>query len=574
MWAWGDNSAGNLGDGTTTNRLSPVQVLGLANVIAIEAGARSLALKSDTTVWQWGSGIGSNAEQVAGLAGITAIAAGDNNQLALKSDGTVWTWLSTGGAPVQVAGLSGITQVRSGGNFSIALRDDGTVWAWGYNLYGQLGNGTTNGMTNSAPAQVLGLSNVVAIGIGTNHALAIRDDGSVWAWGENMSAQMGNGTTSTSQPFAAPVLGGASASSYLYLTFPADFATLPSEPQGSVRVSNPIRVTGIANGAAIGIAGGEYSIGCTAPFTTAAGTINNNDTVCVRQTTSSGCGATTTTTLSVAGLPARTFSITTTACDTTPDPFSFIPQGNMPLNVQVTSSAATITGLTGAAPVSIAGGQYSIGCTASFTAATGTIANGQMVCIRQTSSATNNVLTTATLTIGSVSGSFDVTTIAAPNTSIAAYRGGWRDRYTVFGLRTDGTLFAWGAPNNLGVGAVGAALTPIVVSTLSGITRYSAGEVFSLAVRPEGSVLAWGHNGSGQLGDGTTIDRPLHGPHPRAFRVIEVAAAPSNRIIYFYSLALKGDGTVWAWETTASAISATAPPRTAFRPCRCRAWPT
>ena len=97
-----------------------------------------------------------------------------------------------------------------------------------------------------------------------------------------------------------------------------------------------------------------------------------------------------------------------------------------------------------------------------------------------------------------------------------------------FGLRTDGTLFAWGAPNNLGVGAVGAALTPIVVSTLSGITRYSAGEVFSLAVRPEGSVLAWGHNGSGQLGDGTTIDRPLPVLIPGLSGVIEVAAAPSN----------------------------------------------
>jgi PKD repeat protein len=218
-WAWGFNSSGQVGDGTTTDRLSPVSVSGLSNVAAFEGGeAFTLALKSDGTVAAWGNnffgqlgdGTYSNSltpVSVSGLTGITSIAAGANHALARRNDGTVWAWgyntygqLGNGtvnsNVPIQTTGLSGMTAVGAGANHSVALKSDGTVWAWGYNYYGQLGNGTSGSGTNSnVPGQVSGLSNVTAISAGYYFNLALKGDGTVWAWGYNYNGQLGDGTT-------------------------------------------------------------------------------------------------------------------------------------------------------------------------------------------------------------------------------------------------------------------------------------------------------------------------------------------------------------------------------------------
>src|SRR3989449_446039 len=134
---------------------------------------------------------------VSGLTGVTAIAGGRLHSLALKGDGTVWGWGYNGNGelgngtstftdhptPVQVLGLSGVTAIAGGGFHSLALKSDGTVWAWGYNADGELGNGT---FTNSnAPVQVLRLSGVTAIAGGGFHSLALKSDGTVWAWGRS-----------------------------------------------------------------------------------------------------------------------------------------------------------------------------------------------------------------------------------------------------------------------------------------------------------------------------------------------------------------------------------------------------
>jgi len=104
--------------------------------------------------------------------------------------------------PVEVANLTGVQEIAAGGSHSLALKDDGTVWAWGLNQFGELGNGTT-GVPNSSstPVQVKDphdpsgyLSGVKAIAAGSAHGLALKDDGTVWAWGSNQSGQLGNGT--------------------------------------------------------------------------------------------------------------------------------------------------------------------------------------------------------------------------------------------------------------------------------------------------------------------------------------------------------------------------------------------
>ncbi len=228
--AWGRNDVGQLGDGTTTNRNTPVQVSGLSGVIQVAGGNHSLALKSDGTVWAWGrndhgelgDGTTTNRStpvQVSGLTSVTQLVAGTYHSLALKSDGTVWAWgynshgqLGDGtttnrSTPVQVSGLSGVIQVAGKVYHSLALKSDGTVWAWGRNIFGGLGDGTNT--DRSTPVQVSGLTGVTQIAIGTFHSLALKSDGTVWAWGWNSDGQLGDGTNDdTNLPVQVSGLSG------------------------------------------------------------------------------------------------------------------------------------------------------------------------------------------------------------------------------------------------------------------------------------------------------------------------------------------------------------------------------
>ena len=195
LWAWGDNGRGQLGTGTPCVCDTPVHVSSLSGVQDIDAGVHSLALQDDGTVWAWGDnrfgqlGDGTTTQrntpvQVSGLSDVQAIAAGALHSLALKNDGTVWAWgrndfghLGDGTTndlrttPVQVSGLSGVQAIAGGDAHSLALKNDGTVWAWGFNVFGELGDGTTTQRTT--PVQVSGLSGVQDIDGGLEHSLAV-----------------------------------------------------------------------------------------------------------------------------------------------------------------------------------------------------------------------------------------------------------------------------------------------------------------------------------------------------------------------------------------------------------------
>jgi alpha-tubulin suppressor-like RCC1 family protein len=224
--AWGWNAYGQIGNRSTASTVeSPVRAL--ANAVDIGAGHySSFAVKANGTVWGWGQnttgqiGTGTSATNVRtptlieGLEGVTIVdvAGGRNHAIALDAAGRVWAWGSNAygqlgdgtfrpsSTPVRVSNIGDVVSIFAGRDHNLAVRDDGSVWAWGANVYGECGDGT--GTNRNVPVRVLRangtpLANIVQVGAGANHSLALRADGSMWAWGRNHFGQLGDGTFST-----------------------------------------------------------------------------------------------------------------------------------------------------------------------------------------------------------------------------------------------------------------------------------------------------------------------------------------------------------------------------------------
>ncbi|MGZ3391549.1 MAG: RCC1 domain-containing protein [Isosphaeraceae bacterium] len=237
--AWGYNGNGELGDGTTTESSTPVQVKGISNAIQVAASVQhSLALLADGTVVAWGengygelgAGTTEGPEEcpspcsmaprpVPGLTDVVAISAGEEYNLALRANGTVVAWgydqygtIGDGNhsektslclcvtSPTPVPGVSGALAISAGMKLGMALLADGRVIDWGANYDGELGNGTDNTNLSEAqcycqgPVVVTGLSGVKAIAAGGYHGLALLPDGTLKAWGFNADGELATGS--------------------------------------------------------------------------------------------------------------------------------------------------------------------------------------------------------------------------------------------------------------------------------------------------------------------------------------------------------------------------------------------
>ncbi|MBK8479600.1 MAG: RCC1 repeat-containing protein [Proteobacteria bacterium] len=217
VWCWGSNSSGELGQGDTNNRTVATRVgaLGTAVVEVAAGSSRTCARLSDGTLWCWGEnryrqvGDGTSTNrldptQVVALGTtVQAVAIGNYGSFALRADGSLWGWGATYLGTPDGAGIDGIpaalstlgtnvVEVGAGMMHGCARLRDNTVWCWGLNNRGQVGDRTMS--TRTVPVRVTTLGTAAAeLQVGGNHACARRLDGQLWCWGMNEQAQLGDG---------------------------------------------------------------------------------------------------------------------------------------------------------------------------------------------------------------------------------------------------------------------------------------------------------------------------------------------------------------------------------------------
>jgi len=221
LWAWGRNDNGQLGFNDVINRSSPVQVGVATTWNLVSVGSYSvMATKTDGTLWLWGNNnagqLGLNSQginrssptQIGSATNWSLIDGGNATFVAIKTDGTLWIWGDNSqgqlglndvnvskSSPTQVGSGTDWSKINAGGNHILAIKTDGTLWAWGLNNAGQVGNNSVS--NRSSPVQV-GSSTTwsqINTGPGSTLSLSTKTDGTLWSWGSNFTGQLGHGDT-------------------------------------------------------------------------------------------------------------------------------------------------------------------------------------------------------------------------------------------------------------------------------------------------------------------------------------------------------------------------------------------
>ena len=476
---WGNNALGQLGDGSMTQRLTPVGVVGLGSgVAAISAGQNhTCALTTAGAVRCWGDnaygqlGDGTTTQQSTPVnvsvlgSGVAAISAGDYHTCALTTTGAVKCWGYNGfgelgdssttnrPTPVDVVNLgSGVAAISAGGFHTCALTTAGAVKCWGYNGQGQLGDNSRANRLTPIGVSVLG-SGVAAISAGGFHTCALTTAGAVKCWGNNGQGQLGdNSTTDRSAPVGVSGLGSGVAA-----ISAGQYHTCALITAGAVKCwgrnvegqqgdgtttqrSTPVDVVGFSSGVAAISASREHTCALTT-----AGAVK--------------CWG-----------------------------YNFYGQlGDNSMTQRLTP--VDVVGLASGV-AAVAAGVYH---TCALTTA------GAVKCWgRNFNGGLGDNSTTTRLT------PVDVVGLAS---GVAAIRAG---RYHTCALTTAGAVKCWGrnSEGQLGDGSTTQRLMPVdVVSLGSGVAAISAGDFHTCALTTTGAVKCWGYNTNGQLGDNSITNR-------------------------------------------------------------------
>lgn len=496
LWSWGNNSYGQLGIGTTTSTSSPVQVGSMTNWNKIYTGNDSIhAIKDDGTLWAWG-----------------------RNESGQLGDGTT-TWRSS---PVQIGGLNNWVSMSSGQFCTLGIQSDGTLWAWGDNYYGQLGIGVGGGGSRfSSPIQVGSLTDWKAVGCGYDTSMAIKTDGTLWTWGNNIYGGLGIGIeTGAFYTISSPIQVGGDRT-WVALTDTGDWSVAALKSVTEQHAGDFLSTDGYD------------TLWAPLPYTFNPG--QAYQTYWAWGTNLYGrIGDGTTVAKSSPVQIGRPDEWKQVAC-------AYNHTIAIKHNGTLWTWGQNSSGQLGNGTITAKSSPIQIGSLTDWIYVAAGLDSSAAIRSNHT------LWTWGGNTFGQL-GLGDRTPRSSPvqvgaltlwQTITASNKG-------MYGIRTNGTLWSWGrnVDGELGVGDITDRSSPVQVGALTNWKQVACSHTFSVhvaAVQSNGTLWTWGNNTHGELGDGTVT---------RKSSPVQVGALTNWKQVacgYDHVAALKIDGTWWAW---------------------------
>jgi alpha-tubulin suppressor-like RCC1 family protein len=556
-WFWGTDDRGQGGRNTTfANISSPISIVGAHSFVSLTGGAtEGAALKADGSAWNWGGGgLGEGTSSVARSSPVSVVGGhsfvqitrgGQSQGNALKADGSVWSWgvassgqlgdntITSKSSPVSVVGGHSFSFLAAGNFFNLALKsNNGSAWAWGLGTTGQLGD-FQSFSNRSSPVSVVGGHSFVRLIATEVNGYGLKDDGSIWGWGQNLLGALGNNTDGLRKSPVSVVgnhsfikVSASEGAGNAPIALKADGSAWQwgragnneiGDGNGTIPRSSPVSVVGghsfidISNGSTHSMAlksdgsawgwgqgtTGEMGQNALATRNSPVSVVGGHSFASIR------AGAT-----STIALKSSDGSVWAWGSNTT---------GRLGDNTTNNRSS----------PVSVVGGH-------SFTKITNTgPSNGTYLALK---SSDGSVWVWG---VGS-SGELGQGSVAVSRSSPVSVVGGhsFVDIAGQHGLKSDGSLWSWGLGTSGGLGN-NAVNRSSPVSVVGGHSFVSIAS--SRGLKSDGSAWAWSTGSSGEIGENAITLRSSPVSVIGAHSFISIQRSSAN------TFGLKSDGSLWSW---------------------------